>query len=163
ADVGQFTFGSATVAHLRLREAAAHPRTRRLRWTPLDHFFLERFALRASFFCTPAGWSMKRKRIPSTIALYFTAPVERPSSLAASRADIFAFASARIFFRSAGVHGALCLRADLAIGRILVNIDGGSLSVVSRKRPSVPRVCGAAPGGASGTPTGSHHRPQSAP
>src|SRR5688572_30071681 len=84
-----------------LRKAAAHPRTRRLRRTP--YFFLARFALRASFFCTPAGWSMKRKRIPSTIALYLTAPVERPSSLAASRAESLDFARARIFFRSAEV------------------------------------------------------------
>src|SRR5688572_2651247 len=99
--------------------AAAHPRTRRLHLrTP--YFFLARLALRASFFCTPAGWSMKRKRIPSTIALYFTAPVERPNSLAARRADIFSLARARIFFRSAGVQGELCLR-DLAIFQNLVD------------------------------------------
>src|SRR5690349_16729244 len=102
---------------------------------------------------------MKRKRMPSTIALYLTAPVERPSSLAARRADILAFANARIFFRSAGVQGELCLR-DLAIARILVNNDGGSLSVVSQRRPSVPRVCGAIPGGASEPPTGSRREPQ---
>src|SRR5215510_6969620 len=101
--------------------------------------------------------------MPSTIALYFTAPVERPSSLAASRADIFFFASSRIFFRSAGVQGALCLRADLAIYRILVKVDGGSLSVVSRWRPSVPRVCGAAPAGASKPPKGSHREPLPGP
>src|SRR4051812_8628798 len=106
---------------------------------------------------------MKRKRMPSTIALYLTAPVERPSSLAASRADIFAFARARIFFRSAGVQGALCLRADLAIERILVIIDGGSLAVVSRRRPSVPRVCDAVPAGASKSPTGSRRAPLSGP
>src|SRR5882672_12128673 len=83
------------------------------------YFFLAlpRFFLRASLICTPAGWSMKRKRILSTIALYFTAPGERPSSFAARRADIFALASARIFLRSADVQGALCLRLELVTDR----------------------------------------------
>lgn len=61
---------------------------------------------------------MKRKRTPSTIALYLTAPGERPSSIAASRADFLALAKARIFLRSADVQGALCLRVELAIERI---------------------------------------------
>src|SRR3954453_11025365 len=106
---------------------------------------------------------MKRKRMPSTIALYLTAPVERPSSLAANRADILDFASARIFLRSAGVHGALCLRADFAIERILVDIDGGSVSVVSQRRPSAPRVCDVFPAGASGPPTGPRPAPLPGP
>jgi hypothetical protein len=84
------------------------------------YFFLApaRRLLRASLVCTPAGCSMKRKRTPSTIALYFTAPGERPSSIAASRADFLALAKARIFLRSADVQGALCLRVELAIERI---------------------------------------------
>jgi hypothetical protein len=73
------------------------------------------FILRTILARTPAGCLMKRKRIPSTIALYFTAPVDRPSSIAASRADFLSFAKARNFLRSADVHGALCFCVDLAI------------------------------------------------
>jgi hypothetical protein len=118
AYVGQFALESLAETHLRPSEKP--PRT------PVRGAFVGRLLLLGAF-------RLSRELELNTGGLVDEAEADafhhrlvldragRPAQFfAARRAESLSFASCRIFFRSAGVQGALCLRADLAIYRILV-------------------------------------------